>query len=221
MAGALFEFSIGQERERDRKVYGIALGMVVENVDSTGEARVKVALPWLPGVEPWARIAAPGAGTARGFFSIPQIGDEVLIAFNQGDPTEAFVLGALWSTIARPPALLPTDSVTKRVLRTPAGHVIELDDALQTVTVTTSTQQTVTVGPDAIEMRSGLLPAGQVSTLRMDVAGNVTISAALTLTLDAKAITLKGETITVKGTGTASFLADGVCTVRGSQVFIN
>ena len=50
---------------------------------------------------------------------MPQIGDEVLVGFNQGDVREPFVLGTLWNTIDRPPALLPTDAVTQRKIRTP------------------------------------------------------------------------------------------------------
>ena len=86
MPGALFELSFGAPEEREeKKIFGVALGQVINNVDATGQARVQVLLPWMPGVEPWARVVAAGAGMSRGFYSLPQIGDEVLVAFNQGD----------------------------------------------------------------------------------------------------------------------------------------
>ena len=64
---------------------GVALAQVVDNRDMTGQARVQLRLPWLPGIEPWARVAVPMAGDSRGTFIIPQVGDEVLVAFNHGD----------------------------------------------------------------------------------------------------------------------------------------
>jgi uncharacterized protein involved in type VI secretion and phage assembly len=222
MPGALFELSFGAPEEREaKKILGVALGQVINNVDATGQARVQVLLPWMPGVTPWARVVAVGAGMARGFYSLPQIGDEVLVAFNQGDIGDAYVLGGLWSTIDRPPALLPTDPIQKRVLRTTAGHTIELDDALQTITITTSTQQQVTLGPAAIELRSGLLPAGQISSVSLDAAGNASVRATGSLSLEAPTITIKGGTVEITGAGTTTVQGGGECVVRGGMVRIN
>ncbi|MBY0396301.1 MAG: phage baseplate assembly protein V [Thermoleophilia bacterium] len=64
---------------------GVALAQVVDNRDMTGQARVQLRLPWLPGIEPWARVAVPMAGDSRGTFIIPQVGDEVLVAFIELD----------------------------------------------------------------------------------------------------------------------------------------
>ena len=52
-------------------------------------------LPWLPGFMPWARLSTQMAGMGRGSFFVPQIGDEVLVAFNHGDVREPYVLGTL------------------------------------------------------------------------------------------------------------------------------
>ena len=66
MAESLFEFGWQPAAAKDDKIYGVAIATVVENLDSTGEARVKVRLPWAPGFEPWARIATMMAGMSRG-----------------------------------------------------------------------------------------------------------------------------------------------------------
>ena len=77
---------------------------------ATAVRRVQLALPWLPGYQPWARLANQSAGTDRGSYFVPQAGDEVLVAFNHGDVREPYVLGSLWNTIDKPPADDPTDA---------------------------------------------------------------------------------------------------------------
>src|SRR6516225_12492049 len=116
------KFGISQKvqlKPSPEKVVGLSVATVINNIDSTGEARVQLMLPWLPGLTPWARVATTMAGMLRGTFFVPQIGDEVLVAFNQGDIREPFVVGTLWNTIDRPPSLSPTDAVTQRKIRTP------------------------------------------------------------------------------------------------------
>src|SRR5690348_6368047 len=45
----------------------------------------------------WARVAVPFAGGNRGAFFIPDVGDEVVVAFLGGDPRHIVVLGSLWN----------------------------------------------------------------------------------------------------------------------------
>src|SRR5881227_1091644 len=124
---------------------GVAVAEVIDNLDVTNQGRVQLRLPWLPGVEPWARVAALSAGSGNGSYFIPQIKDEVLVAFHHGDVRDPYILGALWNGQDRPPSKSPLDAKTRRVIRTPAGHQIDLDDQAQTVTVETSTGQKVTL----------------------------------------------------------------------------
>src|ERR1043166_5031871 len=134
-----FDFGQDPKTPEDQRIYGVAPAMVINNIDSIGEGRVQVILPWLPGYMPWARVATLMGGMMRGTFFQPQIGDEVLVAFNQGDVREPYILGGLWSTIDRPPSLLPTDAVNKRTIRTPLGQELEFDDLLQSVTLKNTT----------------------------------------------------------------------------------
>src|SRR3712207_7582644 len=94
-----------EDATQEQRIYGVTIGRVVNNLDAMGEARVQVSLPWMPGVEPWARVAAPSAGSSRGMYFIPQVDDEVLVAFNHGDVSDAYILGSLWNALDRPPAL--------------------------------------------------------------------------------------------------------------------
>src|SRR5262245_29366990 len=116
MLAELAESLIRPTPPADRRVYGVTVATVVNNIDSTMEGRIQVHLPWAPGLDPWARVASPLAGLLHGAYFMPQIGQEVLVAFNNGDVGEPYVLGALWNTIDRPPLLTPADAVNRRFL---------------------------------------------------------------------------------------------------------
>src|SRR5262245_40006952 len=86
----------------DGRIFGVALATVIDNADQNTLGRVKLRLPWLPGHEPWARVAVLAAGPDRGTFFIPQVDDEVLIAFEHGDIRRPVVVGSLWNGTDRP-----------------------------------------------------------------------------------------------------------------------
>ena len=198
------------------KVDGVSVATVINNVDSTGEARVQLMLPWLPGFFPWARLALPMAGMLRGTFFVPQIGDEVLVVFHQGDLREPFVVGTLWNTIDRPPTLSPTDAVTQRKIRTPLGHELSFDEATQSVTLTSNTLSKVTLDPLKAELSTPL------ATVSIGKAGDVTITATSRITLDAPVIEIKAASVlTAQSGGTATLQAGATCTLRGPLVSIN
>src|SRR5947209_79025 len=70
------------------RYYGVAFAIVTNNSDPEGLARVKVALPWMgeAAESDWARVVTPMAGPERGAYFLPEVDDEVLVAFEQGSP---------------------------------------------------------------------------------------------------------------------------------------
>ena len=199
----------------EKKVFGVTVCTVLNNIDCTGQARVQLMLPWLPGYTPWARLSNMMAGMGRGSFFVPMIGDEVLVAFNHGDVREPYVLGTLWNTMDRPPSLSPTDAINKRKIRTPLGHELDFDEATQSVTLSSNTFSTVTLDPTRAEIST---PTAKVS---IGKAGDVTITATTKLTLEAPVIEIKGGTVGVNSTGAMLVKADGLCAVQGKPVAIN
>jgi uncharacterized protein involved in type VI secretion and phage assembly len=199
------------------RVPGVAVGVVVSNLDVMGLGRVQVRLPGYPVDPPWARVAVPDAGSSRGTWFIPQVDDEVLVAFEHGDLMRPYVVGALWNGTDRPPAPQPTDPQYKRIIKTPQGHVIELDDMQQTITITSATSQKVEITPDKIELSSGQ----GASKLTLNSDGSVTLHATTSMTLEAQTMKLSATSIDIDAQGTATLSASGSCTIRGAVVQIN
>jgi phage baseplate assembly protein gpV len=84
------------------QVDGVVTAVVAANRDPKGLGRVKVALAEAD-QSVWARVATPLAGNGRGVHFLPEVGDEVLVAFEGGDPRSPYVLGALWGGSSNPP----------------------------------------------------------------------------------------------------------------------
>jgi phage baseplate assembly protein gpV len=222
MATGLMEWFSGTQKEEIG--FGIAPGIVKSNFNVFSEARIQVHIPAFPDIDPWARVVGIGGGDSRGFLWVPQIDDEVLVAFNKNDHRDAYVIGGLWSTINRPPATNPADFLTKRIIQTgmedsPVGHSIEFDDALQSVTITTSTNQTITMDPTQIQLSAleGALTI-TMSETGIDIecaAGDISLSApAGTISLDALSVEIQGDT-------SVDISSDGIVSVEGNLITLN
>ena len=223
MGTGLMEWFSGAQKQEEAG-FGIAPGIVKDNFNTLSEGRVQVHVPAFPDIDPWARVVSVGAGDGRGFVWIPQIDDEVLVAFNKNDHRDAYVIGGLWSTMNRPPVTDPADFLIKRVLQTgmkdsPVGHSIEFDDAEQSVTITTSTNQTITMDPTQIQLSAleGALTI-TMSETGIDIectAGDITLSAPTgTISLDALSVEIQGDT-------SVDISSDGIVSVEGDLITLN
>jgi uncharacterized protein involved in type VI secretion and phage assembly len=113
------------------KTYGVVVGIVTNNQDPDKMGRVKVSFPWLAdGQESWwARIATPMAGNNRGAYFLPEVNDEVLIAFEHGDLRFPYVVGALWNGKDSPPTTNDDGQNNIREIKSRSGHIVRLDDS--------------------------------------------------------------------------------------------
>ena len=217
----LFKFGLTQEfkrRDEDKKIFGVTVAVVMENIDITGEGRVRLMLPWLPGIQPWARVSSQMAGMGRGTYFIPQPGDEVLVSFNHGDVREPYIVGSLWNTIDRPPALLPTDPVTKRSIRTPLGQELTFDEKLQSVTIQNTSFNSLTLDLTGAALSVGF---GTLS-IKLDLTNqSVSITAPNEISLTAPSIKLNGGKVDINSAAATSINAGGECAIRAPTVKIN
>jgi len=89
----------------DEQGNGILAGIVTDLDDPEKIGRIRVQFPVLGGEQSyWARLVSPMAGARRGVFLRPEVGDEVLVVFEHGDPRRAYILGSVWSKTDPPPA---------------------------------------------------------------------------------------------------------------------
>jgi phage baseplate assembly protein V len=123
--------------DADQRFFGVAVGLVTNNKDPDGLGRVKVKLPWLGDTaeSDWARVASPMAGAARGLYLLPEVDDEVLIAFEHGNPETVYVLGGLWNGKDKPPESNSDGKNDRRTLKSRSGHVIRLTDTKDAETI--------------------------------------------------------------------------------------
>jgi len=76
------------------------MGRVVENADPLGLGRVRVQMMWQEaGSEktPWIRLLQPHSGSGKGFYFVPEIGEEVLVGFQGGNAEKPYVIGTQYN----------------------------------------------------------------------------------------------------------------------------
>jgi len=196
------------------RFYGVYPALVTDLRNPEGErlAQIQVHYPWLAGGEDfraWARYASMMAGPARGAWFLPDVGDEVLVAFEAGDPGRPYVIGALWNGADVPPESVEprrggtVQSITTRrgvritleevegggavTIETPEGRRLRLTDAsgggAGEVTLDDALGSQVSLGTDGVRVRSAL---------KVEVeAARVTISASM-VDLDAGLVRASG-----------------------------
>ncbi len=87
---------------KTRKVFGLTRALVTDVRDPMAAGRIKVKFPSLPGeTSVWARVMLP-LGNRTGLRALPEVGDGVIVGFENGDPSHPIVLGSLWNGNAPP-----------------------------------------------------------------------------------------------------------------------
>jgi uncharacterized protein involved in type VI secretion and phage assembly len=183
------------------RCYGVYTATVSDVVDPDNLGRVKIKLPWAkdPGddaYEAWARVSTLMGGDKRGSFFMPDVADEVLVAFADGDPRSPFVIGGLWNGQDRPPETMDGAGKNyKKVLKSRNGVTITLDDTdgKETLILETPGGQKITLqdGPGSVEIKDAT-----GNSLKMETSG-VTITAAAKLTINAAQVTVSSPMVTV------------------------
>lgn len=181
--------------------HGVYVALVTDLRDPDGLGRVKVRLPWAPdpgggSYEPWARLATLMGGNNRGTWFVPDADDEVLIAFEGGDPRFPYVLGGLWNgTDAPPESMDGAGANDKKVIRSRNGVKITLDDAQgqEQLIVETPGGQKLTLkdGPGSIEAVDS-----NGNTIKLD-SGGVTVTASANVTVQAAQVSISAGTLSV------------------------
>ena len=195
-----------------KRFYGVVVGIVTNNQDPQDMHRVKVRFPWLADdVEShWARVATPMAGNDRGVYCLPEVDDEVLVAFEHGRVDHPYVLGSVWNGQDRAPESNADGENNHRTIKSRSGHVLRLNDASgnETIEIIDKSGQNKVVIDTAnnsitIEAHSDITIRSSTGKLTMQANGiemksQAGISAQAAQSIDLKAsaqVTVKGATI--------------------------
>ena len=182
---------------------------VVDDLDDPdGLGRVRVRFPHLDEeLSNWARLVSAGAGHGRGNFFRPERGDEVIVAFEHGDPRRPYVLGGVWSMPDPPPSDKKAVDNDLRQIVTRSGHVVRFDDGKGAERI-----EIIASGGDQKIVLDAAGKRIEVTARQGDIAvdasgGNVTVKSSGNLTISA------GGTLEIKATGSLK--------LSGSTVDIN
>jgi Rhs element Vgr protein len=214
-------------------VKGMQVGIVKDTYDEDGgEYRVQVEIPMLNDTTEfvWARIASFYASNSFGAFFYPEVDDEVILGFVDGNPAYPVILGSLYSSAMQPADVaIPADSdnnikalVTRSQLQmqfddenivmtmlTPNGNTIVISDQDEGITITDQNSNQIQLNGDGITIESAsamTIKATDALTLQGD---SVTISAT-------NAVSINGEDVSASGSSSATVNGDSSCTISSS-----
>jgi uncharacterized protein involved in type VI secretion and phage assembly len=215
---SLLELLQEDKRETGR-VEGVAIGLVTNNKDDQGLGRVKVRYPWREDSQDsyWARPAVLAAGRERGTFWLPEVGDEVLLAFDKGDIRHPYVLGALWNGKDKPPATNSDGENNTKLIRSRSGHQVTLFDKTgeERVELKTAGGHTILLDDKTGAARVEIKDSSGSNRIVIETGQNsLTIESGLSLKL-------KSQTIDIEAGASMTIKASGTLTLQGATVLIN
>jgi len=155
--------------------------IVKDNNDPQGMGRVRVQFFWQKGeqLSPWIRMIQPYAGSGKGFYFIPEVGEEVMVDFENGNAERPFVLGAHYNGAAK-----SGYKPTTKAIHTQSGTKILLNDAEGSVRIEDASGNVYEMdGKGTIEVKAPkniIFTAGE--DLKFSAGRNMTTNVANNLT---------------------------------------
>ena len=236
-----------------RSPSGITVGLISDAKDPENAGRVRITFPWLSDdyVSDWARTVQAGAGKDRGAQVLPEVGDEVLVAFEHGDVNRPVVVGGLFNgvdTMPRGPVDLVdggTGMINRRSFTSRLGHRVDLVDATgkEGIRATTTDEKLTLVmdhsgakitvhadGKVVIEGSQGITIDSSGSDI--DLTGNkISLKATAGVSVDGgggavdvkagSTLSLTGASAKLEGSGTTEVKGGALCTIQAGLVKIN
>jgi len=200
---------------------GVMVAVVTGNEDPDGLGRVKVKFPTMSeGYESfWARVAAPGAGASRGMVWIPEVGDEVLVAFEGGDRQHPFVVGGLWNGSDKPPPIkVKSGKLERRALVSRDGNEMYMNDeeGKSALGMRTAGDE-VTLDLSRTDKRINWTSKGKI-ILSADSDIEITTSGKVKISGDGGVEITSAAQAKLSGDGGVEVGTTGIAKVKGSQV---
>jgi phage protein D len=208
------------------KIYGVVPAIVTGNNDPDKLGRVKLKFPWLSDdyESDWARMTQFGAGPHSGAVFLPEVNDEVLVAFEFGDIGRPFVIGALYNGKDKPKlgdGLFNNGKVKRRGVVSRRGHQLNfLDDPGKSGIALITGNNKLKIALNETGTTISVSSNGDVS---IKAGGNVEIKSGQNIKLkaDMNVDIESGTQLTLKGGTGVTVQAQAVAEVKGAIVKIN
>lgn len=184
-------------------MYGVVIAQVTDLDDPEDLGRVKLAMPWLSDSYEswWARVVQLGAGHQRGAVWLPEVDDEVLVAFEHGDVRRPYVIGSLWNGVDRPnlgSGLFDHGAVKRRGFVSKKGHrlvffdddgksgvaMITADDGLRISLNQTETTIKVTSSGKVVIEGTGEVAITSSSNVTVEATGKLDLKGSAGVSID-------------------------------------
>lgn len=245
-------FEMLAEKSQEQVFCGITIGIVTDIKDPDKKNRVKVRL--LNRTDStqetdFIRVMTPMAGKEYGMFLLPEVGDEVLIGFVDGDFSDPYVLGSLWNTKAPAPVTVQDGKNERRTVKSKTAHQLEFNDGEEAPGLTLATalesrlamndkEKTITVtdkagenylkidingGSVTLEGKTKLVLKCGGAFIELDGSSNaISIKTSGNITIDGQQVDVSGKSaVSVKASGQLNLEASGAANLKGAIVKVN
>lgn len=229
--------------EMNSRITGVTVGVVTNNKDPEKLGRVKLKLPVreCQNETNWARIATPMGGKEMGIFFLPEVGDEVLVAFYEGDVAQPFVIGSLWSSVDTPPLTNEDGKNNIRKIKSRNGNEVILNDEAgkESVEIKTKAGQLIKMQDDA---EGKILIQEKSGNNQIEINGNnqISIKASMKISIESGSckivldgtqnnisiecpleLKIKAQMIGIEAGANMDIKSGGLLNVKGTMVKIN
>lgn len=234
-------FDQHQRSMQSEQMTGVWNAIVTANQDPDKLGRVKVKFPLREGElqTDWIRIATLMGGKDMGSLFIPEVNDEVLVAFLMGRLDQPVVIGSLWNKKNPPPALNDkndirkiktktgheiifddTSGAGKITIKTVKGHNIEFADSEKTITIETQDkQQSIKLDETGKKV---IVKSGSTASLEMNAQGDVKLTGTKSITLKGTQVKVEADaSLSLQSNGMLDIKANGILSLKGAMVKIN
>lgn len=233
-------------------IQGVVIGIVTDNEDPKDLGRVKLQFPWRDADDEsfWARLATPLAGDEFGAYFLPEVDDEVLVAFENGDIHKPYIVGGLWNGEQKPPQQNEGENTTREIrsrsehrvtfedkeeeqegsitIQTSEGHEIVIDDSDSKETIMIRDEHkknsiTVDANSDTIAVEADKDIELSAENITLDGDKKVEITGGTTVDIASKnTVDISGKSqVDVESSGLMNIDATGPLTVKGAIIRLN
>lgn len=245
-------FEMLNQEPQEQAFCGITVGIVTDIKDPDKKNRVKVRLlNRSDSVQEtdFIRVMTPMSGKEYGMFFLPEVGDEVLVGFVDGDFSDPYVLGSLWNPKAPAPVTVQDGKNELRTVKSKTAHKLEFNDGEEKpgLTLTTAQESRLEIndkdkfmtltdkagenylkidingGMVTLEAKTKLVLKCGGASIELDGSGGaITIKTSGNIKIDGQQVDVAGKSaVNVKASGQLNLEASGPANLKGAIVKVN